>query len=177
MPKIYKLLRRIERLFLWFLSPKAIARYFRYKGEVKIGVNCVIFRTVSFGAEPYLVTIGDNVKISDEVIFSNHDGAIWVLRNLGLVDEGSDVFGRIEIGNNVFIGVRSIILPNVSIGDNVVIGAGSIVTHDIPSNVVAAGVPAKVIKTIDEYAAKEKERCVSIKHLNYKDKKLFLERS
>ncbi len=57
--------------------------------------------------------------------------------------------GPIEIGNNVFIGARSIILYNVKIGNNCIIGAGSIVTKDIPDNSVAVGVPAKVIGTFD----------------------------
>ena len=57
--------------------------------------------------------------------------------------------GGIFIGNNVWIGANCCILPNVHIGDNCVIGAGSVVTKDIPSNSVAAGNPAKVIKKID----------------------------
>lgn len=54
----------------------------------------------------------------------------------------------IKIGNNVWIGYRAMVLKGVSIGDNTVIGAGAIVTKDIPANSIAAGVPAKVIKTI-----------------------------
>lgn len=65
--------------------------------------------------------------------------------------------GRIVIGNNVFIGLRSIILPNVQIGNNVVIGAGSVVTKNIPDNSVAVGNPAKVICTCEDYIAKHKK--------------------
>src|SRR5665647_533822 len=57
----------------------------------------------------------------------------------------------IKFGNNVFIGINSIILPGVTIGDNVVIGAGSIVNRDVPDNVVVAGVPAKIIKSLANY--------------------------
>lgn len=56
----------------------------------------------------------------------------------------------IHIGNNVWIGANSVILPGVNIGDNSVIGAGSIVTKDIPSNVVAVGNPCRVLREINE---------------------------
>lgn len=56
----------------------------------------------------------------------------------------------IHIGNNVWIGANSVILPGVNIGDNSVIGAGSVVTGDIPSNVVAVGNPCRVLREINE---------------------------
>ncbi len=61
------------------------------------------------------------------------------------------MLGKVKIGNNVFIGAGSVVLPNVTIGNDVIIGAGSIVTKDIPSNSVAVGNPARVIKTFEEY--------------------------
>ena len=65
--------------------------------------------------------------------------------------------GRIAIGDNVFVGLKSIILPNVHIGNNVVIGAGSVVTKDIPDNSVAVGNPARVICSCEEYINKHKK--------------------
>lgn len=62
------------------------------------------------------------------------------------------------IGNNVFIGAGSVVLPGVTIGNNVVIGANSTVTHNIPDNSVAVGSPARVISTLDEYLEKERRR-------------------
>lgn len=59
-----------------------------------------------------------------------------------------------KIGNNVFVGAGSIILPNVVIGDNVVIGAGSIVSRSLEANAVYAGVPAKTICSIEDYKNK-----------------------
>jgi maltose O-acetyltransferase len=56
----------------------------------------------------------------------------------------------VTVGNNVWIGGSAVILPGVTIGDNVTIGAGSVVTHDIPSNVVAAGNPCKVIRSLEK---------------------------
>lgn len=64
--------------------------------------------------------------------------------------------GKVTIGNNVFVGVNSIILRNSSIGDNCIIGAGSVVCTSIPPNSVATGNPAKVIMSLDEYCEKRK---------------------
>lgn len=133
-----------------FATPIKRANLYQKNG-VKMGINCQIFGGCSFGSEPYLIHLGNNVKITYGCIFITHDGGVEVLRNLDSNLKNIDVFGKIEIGDNVFIGNKCMILPNVKIGDNVVIGAGSVVTKNIPSNVVAAGVPAKVIKSIDEY--------------------------
>lgn len=65
--------------------------------------------------------------------------------------------GNVNIGNNVFVGAETVILPNVTIGDNSIIGANSTVSRDIPANVVAAGSPAKVICTLEEYLQKNRE--------------------
>ena len=56
----------------------------------------------------------------------------------------------VTIGNNVWIGAHSVVLPGVTIGDNAVIGAGSIVTRDIPANTVAVGNPCRVMREITE---------------------------
>jgi acetyltransferase-like isoleucine patch superfamily enzyme len=113
---------------------------------VKVGKECQFF-SVGFGSEPYLITIGDHVAIT-HATFVTHDGAMFTLWHK-IPDE--EYFGRITIGNNVFIGYNSIIMPGVTIGDNVVIGAGAVVTKDIPSNCVVAGVPAKPLKSHEEY--------------------------
>lgn len=81
----------------------------------------------------------------------------------------------ITIGNNVFIGAGAIILSNVTIGDNSIIGAGAIVTRSIPSNSVAIGIPAKVVKTIDEYYESVKDSCSHIRNLSPKEKRKVLE--
>lgn len=116
---------------------------------IKFGNNVrITSRKVSFGGEPYLVEIGSDVTITPGVKFQSHDGGVGLFR-----DEfpGINVLGRIKVGNNVFIGEDAMILPGVTIGDNVIVGARSLVTRNIPSDSVAAGVPAKVIRTIQEY--------------------------
>lgn len=80
---------------------------------VKIGKNCIIDKTAEFGTEPYLISMGDNVRITKGVRFITHDGSLWVPRNLGLVDKKADFFGKIVIGNNVNIGWDAIIMPGV----------------------------------------------------------------
>lgn len=65
--------------------------------------------------------------------------------------------GVVNIGNNVFIGASSTILPGISIGNNVVIGANSVVSRDIPDDSVAIGNPAKVICTYDEFVSRKRK--------------------
>ncbi|MFZ3132384.1 MAG: acyltransferase [Desulfosporosinus sp.] len=161
-----------KRIKLWHADPFIRAEIFKESG-MNIGEHCQIFSRVSFGSEPYLIKLGDNVRVTAGVTFITHDGGIYVLRNLNLL-ENADYFGRITVGNNVFIGVHSIIMPGVNIGDNCVIGAGSIVTKDIPSNSVAAGAPARVKKTIDEYFEKYKDLVDYTKSYSSKDKELYL---
>jgi acetyltransferase-like isoleucine patch superfamily enzyme len=120
----------------------------KYLG-VKIGNNSRFTgKKISFGSEPYLISIGDNVTITPGVKFQTHDGGVALFRK---EFPGLNVYGKITIGNNVFIGEDAMVMYGVTIGDNVVIGARSVVTKDIPANSVAAGVPAKVIKSLDEY--------------------------
>lgn len=142
--------------------------YARYLG-VSIGENCDIF-TRYFGSEPYLITIGDNVQISTEVHFFTHGGG-WVLLK---EYPDFDYFGKITIGNNVYIGHGSCLFPGVTIGDNVVVGACSVVTKSVPDNVCIAGNPAKVICDIDVYKKRMLPRNVHTANLTRKEKKEFL---
>lgn len=99
----------------------------------------------------WLIEIGDNVTLAPRVHILCHDASTKQFL-------GSTKIGRVTIGNNVFIGAESVVLPGVSIGDNVIIGANSTVTHDVPANTVYVGTPAKMLCTIDEYLEKEKKR-------------------
>ena len=127
------------------------------RAGMKVGKDVSFIDTPNFGSEPYLISIGDNTTISFDVAFVNHDGGTRVVRHLPGQNKETVIYGKIKIGKNSFIGCRTTILPNVEIGDNVIIGAGSVVTRSIPSNSVAAGVPCKVICTIDEYIDKHKQ--------------------
>lgn len=98
----------------------------------------------------WLIEIGDNVTMAPRVHVLCHDASTKQFL-------GYTKIGRVTIGNNVFVGADTVILPGVSIGNNVIIGANSIVTKNIPANVVAAGSPAHIICTLDEYLSKNKK--------------------
>lgn len=98
----------------------------------------------------WLISIGDNVTLAPGVRILAHDAS--TKRQLGYTK-----IGLVCIGNNVFIGANSVILPNVNIGDNVIIGAGAVVTRDIPQDSVAVGNPAKVISNTNEHLKKHKD--------------------
>lgn len=92
------------------------------------------------------VEIGDNVFFAPRVgVYTAGHPIDAEIRNTGL-----EYGKKIKIGNSVWIGGNTVINPGVTIGDNVVIGSGSVVTKDIPSGVVAAGVPCKVIREITQ---------------------------
>ena len=150
----------IERL-CYRIDPVAYSR----KRGAKIGEQCELRGRYPFGSEPYLVSIGNHVRINSGVEFVTHDGSTWVLRGLAGTSTTfpkelakADIFGKIVIGNNVQINTNAMILPGVTIGDNCIIGAGAIVTKDIPSGCVAAGIPARVIETVEEYYEKHQLR-------------------
>ncbi|SDM55432.1 acyltransferase [Kriegella aquimaris] len=137
---------------------------------VSIGENCKI-AIKNWGSEPYLITLGNHVHITTNVQFINHDGGVWVFR-----DEipDFDVFGKIVIGDNSYIGNNAVIMPGVSIGKNCVIGANSVVTKSIPDNMVVAGVPAKYICTTEEYKVKMMKIIIPLKKKSGQQKKKFL---
>ena len=134
----------------------------RLRGEVsteelcrrgmKIGKNFNRMNKVMIDdSHPWLIMIGDNVTLAPRVHILAHDASTKV--HLGYTK-----IGCVTIGDRVFIGAESVILPGVTIGNDVIIGANSTVTHDIPEGVVAVGSPARVICTTEEYLQKEKER-------------------
>ncbi len=142
---------------------------------VKVGQECRLLAVTpaTFGSEPYLVSLGDHVTVTSGVRFVTHDGGVWVFREQM---KDIDVFGPIRIGDNVFIGINTIIFPGVTIGNNCVIGAGSLVTRDVPSETVAAGVPAKPIKTLEAYWNNISKKAVYIRSLPEKSKRDILQK-
>ena len=142
------------------------------KGGI-IGEGCEVYPNVEFGSEPYLINIGNCVRITSGVRFITHDGGVWTLRKSRGLNE-LDVFGKIVVGDNTHIGWNAIIMPNVTIGKNCIIGSGDVVTHDIEDNSVAVGVPARVIETIDEYYNKVIDKSDNTKSMNWNEKKDYL---
>lgn len=99
----------------------------------------------------WLIEIGDNVTMAPRVHILCHDASTKQFL-------GYTKVGRVTIGNNVFIGAASVVLPGVTIGNNVIIGANSTVTDNIPDNVVVVGTPAKTICSLENYLTKETKR-------------------
>lgn len=98
---------------------------------------------------PWLIEIGNNVTFASNVCLLAHDGSTKKL-------VGYSKVGKVSIGDNVFVGYGSIVMPNVRIGDGCVVGANSVVTSSLPDGVVAAGSPAKVLMTVGEFAERTK---------------------
>lgn len=116
-----------------------------------VGEDCLIMENCTFDmSHCWLISLGDRVTCAPRVNIIAHDAS--TKRTLGYT-----MLGRVTIGNDVFIGAGTTVLPGVTIGDRVVIGAGSVVSRDIPSNSVAVGNPARVIKTFDEYEKNKRD--------------------
>ena len=151
-------------------------RYFNFSLYAKkIGVNCndscyFIGRNINFGSEPYLIKIGNHVKISNDVQFITHDGGTFIFRE---DEEYKNVikFGKIEIGDNCFIGAKSIIMPGVKIGKNCVVAAGSVVVKSVRDGSVVGGNPARYICSFEEYKKKSKNNNISYNIGNFKNNK------
>lgn len=135
------------------------------KRGLKVGKNLLLMKgSIIDPAHCWHITIGDDVIIAPNVHILAHDAGTKTFLGYTRVAD-------VTIGNRVFIGAGSIILPGVNIGDDVVIGAGSVVNKSISSNSLAVGVPAKVISTLDDYLEKEKAK---IKEENTFDKNYTL---
>lgn len=161
---LISILKKIRSKFYMFFLP--------YKYIDKVGVNFKkgtvhIYGNVFWGSEPWLITLGSNVHITNGVKFITHDGGTLLFRNQ-VAD--LEITKPIVVGNNVYFGNNVIVLPGVKIGNNVVIGAGAVVSKDVPDNSVAVGVPAKVIKTTDEYLEKLKKESLHLGHLKGQEK-------
>ena len=171
-----RLISKIHHIRYQKASPQERAAIIRrMKNFARIGNHCEIYSGVSFGSEPYLIELGDHVRVTANVVFLTHDGGLWVFRTQKSL-EHADLFGRIKVGNNVHIGMGAYICPNVTIGDNVIVAVGSIVTKDVPPDCVVAGVPARIIESLDEYYQKHKDSYDHTKHLSPEEKRRYLYR-
>lgn len=157
------------KLYLWkakvkffsrFTMPEDFNRILRLEG-IEVGEGTIFYDPNSQTIDrerPWMLKIGNYCKITKGTIILTHDYSRSVLRRTygEIIGEA----GKTEIGDNVFIGMNSIILMGTHIGNNVIVGAGSVVSGNIPDNVVVAGNPARIIRTLDEHYKIRKSKYV-----------------
>lgn len=132
-------------------------KWLRQQG-MQIGNNVHIYSpwTVRIDTQrPWMIDIGNNVHITADCSILQHDYSWAVIQHMTGEVLGS--CGHVHIGNNVFIGQKSLILKGADIGDNVIIGAGSVVTNQLESDAVYAGVPARKLMGISEFIEKRRK--------------------
>lgn len=160
------MLKKIKQLLKKFLfTPTQRARM----AGVVVGSDNSIYCDF-WGSEPYLITIGNHCQITSGVQIYTHGGGGAVRR----IYPNFDCFGKVVIGDYVYIGNNSSIMPGVTIGNNVLVAACSVVTKSVPDNVVVGGNPAKIICTIDEYIERNLKYNLDSKNLSEEEKKSLL---
>jgi acetyltransferase-like isoleucine patch superfamily enzyme len=119
------------------------------EGRLTVGARALIshYCTISVGSS---VRIGEDCLIGEMVSIRDHDHD-FSSTDRPIRQQGSSI-APLCIGSNVWLGARVTVTKGVTLGDNVVVGAGAVVTHDIPSNAVALGVPARVVRELPETA-------------------------
>lgn len=156
---IYLLAGRRMSVLLWF---------FRRQG-IKIGAGCNIYSNICT-TEPYLVEIGKNTTISNDVQILTHDSSIGKV-----LPQHTDLFGKVVVGDNCFIGARSILLPGVKIASNVIVGSGSVVSKSVLEEFsVVAGNPARVVGNFDKLANKFASKGFNVYGLSSAEKKKMI---
>lgn len=163
--QVYRIFAKILSLF-GMNYKQLMTKFFRNKGMV-IGEGCNILSNINT-SEPFLISIGNDVTVSNDVDFITHDASIGKVTN----GKTSDIFGPITIGDNCFIGAHSIIMYGVSLPRNTIVAAGSVVTRSFKEeNTILGGCPAVKIRDWDAFSRKAKNRELSIKRLKFGEKK------
>ena len=147
----------------------------KYKYAAKCGVKLGKGTTISgkdhWSTEAYLIVIGNNCRIASGVRFFTHGGGM-----MGRVEYPDyDFFGKINVGNNVYFGANSLIMPGVTIGNDVLVAAGAVVTKSIPDGMVVGGNPAKIIGTVKAFIEKNKKFNVNSRSMTQVQKRHLLE--
>ena len=135
---------RVERPSDW------LTELGRQRG-IRIGRHCTL-RSLNVWSEGFLLELGDDVTVAEDVTFVTHDGGVLLLHAHTPDIMGN--YGRITIGNNCYIGVGAFVLPNVRIGDNCIVEPGAVVNRSFGNDCVIAGNPATVVGTREEFVAR-----------------------
>lgn len=159
-------MNRIKSLYLELIKIISPVRYARLIG-VNLGSNCLIYRSMEWPSEPYLVTIGNNVQLTRGVAIHTHGGGNVIRRKV----PDFDAFGKVVIKDWAYIGSHAQIMPGVTIGEGAMVAAGSIVTKSVPDGMVVGGNPARLLCSVDEYLERNIQYNMHIKGLDEKEKK------
>ena len=146
------MLKKIHRL-ISIIESKLFPMAYAKKGGVEFGEGCRLNGAPDWGSEPWLISVGKHTEISNNCTFITHDGSTWVFRNQEKYKKVIR-FGKIQIGDNCFIGAGTTVMPGIKIGNTCIVGACSLVTKNIPNGEVWGGVPAKFISTTTDFAEK-----------------------
>ena len=157
--------RLINFYYKHFASREQYARFI----GVNLGVNNDIQDNDLWSSEPWLITVGNDCQFVLGARIFTHGGG----RVLRAIEKDFDSFGKVIIGNRVYLGANSLVMPGCIIGDCVLVAAGSVVTKSVPSNVVVGGNPARIICTIEEFYNKNKKYNVHTKYMTKDEKRLF----
>ena len=148
-----------------FLSFEKQAR----KAGVKMGKNNFICSRF-WSTEAYLITIGNYCAVTAGCKLFTHGGG----HSVRWLNPKFDCFGKVVIGDYVYLGNEVLVMPGVTIGDHVLVAAGSVVTKSIPSNVVVGGNPAKFLCSIEDYYNRNKLYNLDSKDMDAASKKALL---
>ncbi|MBE6758133.1 MAG: acyltransferase [Ruminococcaceae bacterium] len=163
---MYRLRFFLARLWCKIKGDDEVMNRFYRKAGVTIGEGCHIYSDIG-AAEGYLVEIGDNVTISNDVQLVTHDNSICKV-----LPQFTDIFGKIVVGNNCFLGARTVVMRGVTLPPNTIVGAGSVVTKSFTEqNTIIAGNPAKVIGDWDSFAKKFGEYAINISNLTGEERR------
>ncbi len=163
MNRLFTLVGRIFSRLFFSIETQAV------RAGVRVGSGNE-FMSHFWSSEPYLIEIGDNCQITSGVKIFTHGGS----KVARVIDPTFDCFGKVKIGNNVYIGNNALVMPGVTIGNNVLVAAGSIVTHSVPDNVVIGGNPARIICSFDDYYANSRQYNLGTKGKSTREKRSII---
>ncbi|MCK5536211.1 MAG: acyltransferase [Bacteroidales bacterium] len=157
--KLYYIFFKKSVLLIHYFYNKKSQKYYYYflskNGVVFSGTPRFIGLTSTFDTHG-LITIENNVVISEKVIFLTHDYSIVNVSKVYLQNNsGYPWIGNIFIGENTFIGIRVIILPGTTIGKNCIIGAGAVVKGTIPDDSIVVGNPSRIVGNTRDWVKKK----------------------
>ena len=169
--RLINIFLHIRNLVWSKLSPLGYARYL----GVRVGNNVTFYgmKPEMFSSEPWLISIGNDCYITANCQFITHDGGTLILRK---EVPDLELTAPITVGNDVYIGVNCTVLPGTKIGNRCIVGACSLLKGEYPDHSVIAGVPARVIGTVEAYLEKAKQQSLHFGHLSGPEKERALKK-